>query len=94
MFLEENLADRQKVLIHIWLKIKIRVTKCYDQILYHLKNHYGSYVMKQAVNYIKLSFNVFVNKMCKNAQVVSDTKLILGLNHIINPDHAVASNMK
>ena len=50
--------------------------------------------MKQAVNYIKLSFNVFMNKMCKTAQVVSDTKLILGLNHVINPDHAVASNIK
>lgn len=74
MFLEENLEDRQKALIHIWLKIKIRVTKFYDQRLYHMKNHYASYVKKRKVELqVKLSSEVglqnFDGKICKVVQV-------------------------
>ena len=74
MFLEENLEDRQKAPIHIWLKIKIRVTKFYDQRLYHMKNHYASYVKKRKVELqVKLSSEVglqnFDGKICKVVQV-------------------------
>ena len=74
-FLEENLEDRQKAPIHIWLKIKIRVTKFYDQRLYHMKNHYASYVKKRSKVelQVKLSSNVelqnFDEKIYKVAQV-------------------------
>ena len=74
MFLEENLEDRRKAPIHIWLKIKIRVTKFYDQRLYHMKNHYTSYVKKRKVELqVKPSSEVglqnFDGKICKVVQV-------------------------